>query len=152
MSFKPLLIRSWFLLALCGAVSLTSAAPAGAEQGGENAADNAAIHQIITDQMAAFKRDDAAAAFAFNTEELRRHFHDAENFMNTVRSLYQPVYRPSQVTFGALETTDGMIVQHVLTVGPDGNVHEALYFVKRLGDGTWRIDGCILMRSEERTS
>ncbi len=84
--------------------------------------------------------------------DLRERFQTVDNFMAMVRDRYPAVYRPSQVTFGALENSDGSIVQHVLVVGPDGNLHEALYFMERQKDGTWLIDGCLLIESDLKSS
>jgi hypothetical protein len=115
-------------------------------------ADKAAIRQVVQSQMAAFQKDDGAAAFALATPELRERFGSAANFMSMVRDGYRPVYRPSQVSFGKLEKTDDSIVQHVLVVAPDGAVHEALYFMERQKDGTWLIDGCLLMTTDLKSS
>lgn len=95
------------------------------------AADQTAIRQVIQRQLDAFRKNDGTAAFAFATPQLRERFGSVANFMSMVRDGYQPVYRPSQVSFGKLEKTDDSIVQHVLLVAPDGAVHEALYFMER---------------------
>jgi len=116
------------------------------------AADKAAIRQVIQSQIDAFQKDDGDAAFAFATEALRKRFGNARTFMEMVRNGYQPVYRPSQVTYGGIDRTDGATVQHVLVVGPDGNLHEALYFMEHEQDGKWLIDGCLLLCSEQKTS
>jgi hypothetical protein len=115
-------------------------------------ADKAAIRSIIQSQMAAFQKDDAAAAFAFATPLLRTRFGSADNFMAMVRQGYQPVYRPSQVSFGILEQTADSVIQHVLVVGPDGEVHEALYFLERQPDGSWLIGGCLLTTTDLKSS
>jgi hypothetical protein len=115
-------------------------------------ADQTAIHKVVQSQLDAFQKDDGAAAFGFATPDLRQRFETVENFMAMVRDRYPAVYRPSQVTFGALENSDGSIVQHVLVVGPDGNLHEALYFMERQKDGTWLIGGCLLMTSDLKSS
>jgi Domain of unknown function (DUF4864) len=134
-------------------IGLAAVAPAFADEAPPLApAERAAIRQTIESQIAAFRRDDGAAAFAFASEELRRRFGSAETFMRMVQTGYQPVYRPSQVTFGAIETVDGAPVQHVLVAGPDGNIVEALYFMKLEADGVWRIDGCLLMKSDLKSS
>jgi len=114
--------------------------------------DQAAIRQVIEKQLAAFQHDDGATAFSFDTAALRQRFGTADNFMRMVRGGYQPVYRPSQVQFGGIENADGTTVQHVLVVGPDGNFHEARYFMEREKDGSWLIDGCLLTQSDLRSS
>jgi len=40
-------------------------------------------------------------------------------------------------------------VQHVELTGPDGAAAEALYFMERESDGSWRIDGCMLTKPDQ---
>ncbi len=131
---------------------LVAAAPAWAAAPPLGDADKAAIRQVIASQIAAFQKDDGAAAFAFATPALRERFGSAANFMSMVREGYQPVYRPTQVSFGTLEQTDDAIIQHVVVVSPDGAVHEALYFMERQNDGAWLIGGCLLTESDLKSS
>lgn len=111
------------------------------------AADGAAIRHVVEDQLAAFQRDDGEAAFGFASPGIREMFGSADNFMTMVKTGYQPVYRPRRVEFGAVDIEDGVPTQHVFVVGPDGVGVEALYFMEREPDGTWRINGCVLKPS-----
>jgi hypothetical protein len=140
-------LRGWLLTLL---VVLTMALPgvARAETGQPAtdvaAADRSAIRGVIGDQMAAFKRDDAAAAFSFAAPNIHEIFRTPETFIEMVRQGYQPVYRPSDVRFGELVWLDGRLTQLVHVVGPDGVPQLALYFMERQPDGLWRITGCVL--------
>jgi hypothetical protein len=69
--------------------------------------------------------------------------------MNMVRHSYQPVYRPRDTSFGAVTDAQGQVIQHVLVTGPDGARTDALYFMERESDGSWRISGCVLTQSAE---
>jgi len=109
-----------------------------------SAADRGAIRSVIGDQMAAFKRDDAAAAFGLAAPNIQDMFGTPEHFLAMVRQGYQPVYRPSDVRFGELVRIDGRLTQLVHVVGPDGVPQLALYFIERQPDGRWRITGCLL--------
>ncbi len=110
--------------------------------------DREAIVQVIRDQMAAFRRDDAAAAFAFAAPNIKGLFgNDADQFLAMVRHAYQPVYRPRTTQFGVVETVQGQVVQHVDVEGPDGVARTALYMMERGQDGLWRISGCVLTDS-----
>jgi len=93
-----------------------------------------------------------AAAFGFASPGIREHFGTAENFMRMVRSGYQPVYRPREVQFGTIATVNGDIVQRVELIGPDGKPALALYVMQRQPDGNWKINGCFLTTSEQRTT
>jgi hypothetical protein len=128
-------------MALVFAVALATGA-ARAQSGD----DRAAIRGVIQDQMAAFMRDDGAAAFAFATPRLQAMFGTPERFMGMVRGGYEPVYRPRDVRFEALEWIDGTLVQAVHVVGPDGKPVLALYSMERQPDGGWRIAGCTLVK------
>ena len=116
-----------------------------------HADDAAAIRAVISDQLAAFRRDDGEAAFAFAAPAIREKFGDAANFLRMVREGYGPVYRPREVEFGALSAEDGRLVQRVLLVGPDGVPVTALYFMERQPDGSWKISGCVLTAAADKT-
>lgn len=113
------------------------------------APDVRAIEGVIEQQMQAFRKDDAAAAYAFASPGIQAQFGDAATFLDMVRRGYQPVYRPRSMAFGVIERRDGQVVQHVGVVGPDGAAREALYFMEREADGHWRIAGCVLTESHE---
>ena len=135
---------------LVGAVFLfLSLATAAAQQppATVGAADGAAIRRVIADQMAAFQRDDGAAAFGYASPTIREMFRTPEIFMEMVKSGYRPVYRPRRVEFGIIDTEDGQPTQHVLVTGPDGAEVEALYFMEHEKDGRWLINGCELKPS-----
>src|SRR5689334_7039982 len=106
--------------------------------------DDAAIRGVIADQIAAFGRDDAEAAFGFAAPAIQAKFITPEIFLDMVRTGYAPVYRPREERFGALEQIDGRWVQRVLVVGPDGQPVTALYIMEQQSAGSWRIDGRIL--------
>ena len=90
-----------------------------------DAADRAAIEGVIRDQIAAFRRDDGAAAFALASAGIQAAFGTPEAFMGMVRQGYQPVYRPRQVRFGEVVMRDWGPEQRVFVVGPDGQAQRA---------------------------
>lgn len=141
------------LLSLLGLAMLLALGARGAwaQDAPVGSADQAAIRQVIEQQIAAFRRDDGEAAFAYASPQIRRQFGSADRFMQIVRDAYQPVYRPSSVDFGATEEVEGTPVQHVLVGAPDGAVVDALYFMVQQPDGSWRINGCVLTRSDQKT-
>lgn len=142
---SPLLLVLWLVFA----ASPVSAEDKAADLG---PADKAAIHDVIAHQLEAFQKDDGATAFTFATPELRERFGSVANFMDMVKRDYAPVYRPSQITFGKLEQGDTGIIQHVMLLGPDGNLHEALYFMERQTTGGWLIGGCLLLTTDLKSS
>jgi hypothetical protein len=132
----------WLLVAL----------PAAAADPALGEGDRAAIRGVIERQLGAFQRDDASAAFAFASPSIQDQFATADNFMRMVRQGYLPVYRPREVSFGALVEIEGQLVQRVLLVGPDGAPVMALYMMERQPDGSWRINGCILTQSDDKAT
>ncbi len=124
-------------------------AAATAETPSPSPRDEAAIRDVIVQQLEAFQRDDAPAAFAFASPMIQRQFGDPDTFMEMVRRGYRPVYRPRAVRLGALTREGGRLTQEVFLVGPDGRQVLALYFMARQSDGAWRIDGVRLTRSPE---
>jgi Domain of unknown function (DUF4864) len=116
------------------------------------APDRAAIKGVIERQIDAFRRDDGPGAFAFASPAIKRMFGTPENFMDMVRGGYPQVYRPSAVGFGELMRANGVLVQLVEIVGPDGLPVVAVYEMERQPDGSWQINGCSLLRPPERTT
>ena len=123
---------------------------AGADAPAPGPAEGARIRQVIEAQLAAFGRDDGAAAFAYASPGIQRRFGTVARFMAMVRSGYGAVYRPREVVFRGLSAVEGIPVQEVLFVGPDGAAVMALYFMERQGDGSWRIDGVRLVPADDR--
>lgn len=116
------------------------------------ATDRIDLQRVITDQIAAFRRDDAEAAFAFASPGIQRLFGTPETFIAMVRAGYQPVYRPRAFTFRELFLFDGRLIQEVALIGPDGRRATALYDMERQADGSWRIAGCQLVEPEDANS
>jgi ketosteroid isomerase-like protein len=116
------------------------------------ATDRAAIRAVVEEQLAAFQRDDERAAFRLASPTIQQQFKSSGNFMRMVRSGYKAVYRPRDVQFGEIETVDGNIIQRVELIGPDGAPALAHYVMQRQPDGSWRINGCFLTASEQRTT
>jgi hypothetical protein len=130
------------------------AAPAAAQQPTVNVspADRALIRGIIESQMAAFQRDDGPAAFAFASPVIQEMFGTPENFLAMVRRGYAPVYRPRSVAFEDIVGDAGKPVQLVRVIGPDGEPVIAAYEMTQMPDGTWRINGCVLLKAPERAA
>jgi len=137
------------ILVLCSLLLL--AAPARAEDA-VSVADRAQIRAVIEQQIQAFAKDDATAAFAFASPAIRQQFGTPDIFMEMVRSGYAAVYRPRSLSFGETRLVEGVTVQQVDVIGPDGVGAHAFYLMEREADGSWRINGVTMTRgSEEET-
>ncbi len=134
---------------LAGCFLFAIIAVARADEADVGAADRAEIQHVIGNQLDAFQHDDGARAFGFASPNIQSMFGNATRFMAMVRQGYPPVYRPQSVRFDDLVTMDGRLVQRVTLIGPDGRPVVALYTMEHESDGSWRIDGCALTKSDD---
>jgi hypothetical protein len=143
--FRSCLSRGLMLLVLAAApgVRADDATPV-------SAADRSAIRAVIEAQIAAFRADDGAGAFAFASPSIQRQFRTPADFLAMVKAGYMPVYRPREVRFGDLIDDRPVPLQPVLLVGPELEVVTAYYLMEKQTDGSWRIDGCILRAAPGR--
>lgn len=109
-------------------------------------ADKSAFQTIITSQIEAFQRDDAATAFDFAAPSIKSIFRTPDVFIQMVRRGYMPVYRPQSYSFGSVTNETGGPTQRVSIVGPDGTLWLALYSMQRQPDGSWKISGVVLVK------
>lgn len=113
--------------------------------------DREAIRAVIKEQLDAFQRDDASTAFALAAPSIQQTFHSAERFLFMVKRGYQAVYRHALVEFREIRDIENLgPVQSVYVEGQDGESVIALYPMERQPDGSWRINGCHLVHSDER--
>ena len=77
---------------------------------------------------------------------MRRAFRSAEKFLDVVRMAYRAVYRPAQVAFLEMMVMGGDVVQQVQLIDRGGRVWLAYYAMQRQRDGSWRTNGCHLVR------
>ncbi len=106
------------------------------------------FQSIIKNQMTAFAAGDAKTAFSFATRSLQQRFQTPEFFMEMVKQGYRPVYEPKNVIFGRSKVTKFGPTQEVYVTGPKGHSWLALYSFEQQEDGSWRISGCYLTKSE----
>lgn len=128
---------------------LLAPVPAFAEPADVSDADREAIRAVVEDQLAAFQADDAIRAFSHASPMIRRAFGTPSNFMRMVVTGYPPVYRPRAVEFQEIVTFHGAPTQRVFLVGPDGRSVIALYVMELQAGGTWKINGCFLIKAED---
>ncbi|WP_439529147.1 DUF4864 domain-containing protein [Pannonibacter sp.] len=134
---------SLLALVVCGFLGLSAGLTSVRAEGG---LDGAEFRKLIQGQMAAFRRNDAAGAFAFATSGLQKQFQSPDIFIAMVKQGYLPVFQPKDVSFGRLKETPQGPVQEVFVTGPDGDNWVALYSFARQDDGTWGISGCVLRK------
>jgi len=137
------------LLALLMLLPLAFAPPALADD--IAAGDKSAMQAIVSDQMAAFAHDDAAAAFAYASPALHDVFRTPDTFMAMVKNGYGAIYRPRSVVFGDVETGAEGPVATVYVSGADGEAYVALYSFQKQPDGSWKINGVRIVKDDSPT-
>jgi hypothetical protein len=136
-------INGWLLAA--GLFTAFLSSPAGAQ----NAQPAVEARALISQQLDAFDRDDAAGAYALVTPGLKTTFTDRDTFMTLVRDHYAPVYRRRAVNFGDAKVDGDRIAITATLVDGDNQVWTALYELQRQADGQWLINSCKLLRPLE---
>ncbi|KQP09918.1 topoisomerase II [Methylobacterium sp. Leaf99] len=125
------------------AFALTVGAAQAADEAGRDAA-----RATVTRQIEAFRKDDAATAYAQAAPVIQGMFPSADTFLAMVRKGYAAVYRARTYS-----------VDRVEDVGPEGvalgvKLQDeagadwlALYTLEKQPDGAWRITGCQLTKA-----
>jgi ketosteroid isomerase-like protein len=116
-----------------------------------SAADKSAMQAIVSDQIAAFGHDDAAAAYGFASPAIHSVFPSPDAFMAMVKNGYGAIYRPRSVTFGGVATGDSGPVATVYVTGADGEAYVALYSFQKESDGSWKINGVRIVKDDSPT-
>lgn len=107
-----------------------------------------AARATIERQIDAFRRNDAAGAYAEAAPQIRNLFPSAETFIAMVAKGYPPVLRPRSYRFETVEETgEDEIAQGVSLQDEAGIDWVALYTLRRQADRQWRITGCQLKKA-----
>jgi hypothetical protein len=118
---------------------------AGPAVGGPEHEFRQGVIDVIRDQLAAFQRDDGRAAFSIASPDVQDQFGTPEAYLAKIATTYKAIHRPKSVTFLNLAFSRGRLVQRVLLVDSDGTPVVALFPMVRMADGSWRVDGCVLV-------
>ena len=108
-------------------------------------ASAAAIREVISEQIDAFRADDFGTAFAFASPGIQEMFGSPDRFGQMVRDGYPMVWRPGDVRFSDLVEDGGHTVQRVLVTDQSGAFFVLEYEMVQ-GEQGWRIDGVRLLR------
>ena len=107
------------------------------------------IQTVISSQLDAFREDNGEAAFVHAAPKIKSMFGTKERFMEMVRTGYPPVYRSSNISFGELSPSGDGFRQEVFMTDPKGQSWIATYTLERQPDGTMKITGVTLKKSDE---
>jgi len=131
------------------ALAISSLAPVRAADVG--ASDKSTMQAIVSEQIAAFARNDATAAYAFASPSLHGVFATPDAFMAMVKNGYGAIYRPHSVVFGGVAMGDEGPVQTVYVTGADGESFVALYTFQKQPDGSWKINSVRVVKDDSPT-
>lgn len=115
------------------------------------AADEAArdaARATVERQIEAFRRDDAATAYAQAAPQIQSLFPSPETFLAMVRQGYGAVYRARRFSVDRIEEAgDDGLALGVTIQDEAGADWAALYSLQNQPDGAWRITGCRLVKA-----
>jgi hypothetical protein len=119
--------------------------------GSAHAADSSArdaAKATVERQIEAFRRDDAATAYAQAAPAIQGQFTSPETFIAMVRQGYAAVYRARRFSVDRFEDVgeDGLALGVTLQ-DEAGADWAALYSLEKQPDGAWRITGCRLVKA-----
>lgn len=113
-------------------------------------AQEQAIRDVISDQIAAFQAEDAGRAFTFASPFIQDKFQTPETFGRMVREGYPMVWNPSEVTFLDAREMGGKLWQEVLLRDAEGRGWIAEYEIVEI-DGALRINGVRVREAPEQS-
>ena len=96
---------------------------------------------VIADQLNAFQQRDYDRAFSHAAPTIKQVFKNTDNFIRMVKSGYSVLYNPDQYIFGRNFNVDGTIHQEVIATDASGKQWQAIYTLRQLEDGSWKITG-----------
>lgn len=108
--------------------------------------DRSVARDLISKQIEAFRRDDAAGAFAFASPGIRDMFGSERSFLDMVQRAYPAVHRPRSFTFGPARDVGDGFEQSVAIQDEQGADWDAIYSLEKQPDGSWKISGCRMVK------
>ncbi len=105
------------------------------------------VQGVIQSQLAAFMKDDVAAAYSFTSPGIQQKFPNPTDFFDMVKKGYGPLYRPMHFSFGRSRILEGHIFQELIVTTSDGKDWTAFYHMIRLPDGSYRVNAIRLFHA-----
>ncbi len=138
-------------LALCSSLFLIVSPMVSAETAfAQKPSADLDARQIIERQLAAFERDDAAEAFSYATPEIQAQFPDPTLFLDAIADAFPAARRHRNVEFGPTAEEEGAVAEAVIVTDDDGQVWNAIYKLEKEPQGSWRISGVVLEKSDQK--
>jgi hypothetical protein len=110
------------------------------------------VQAVVSAQLKAFSQEDAEAAFAAATPEVRKSVGDPARFLALVRGNYPMVYHPAGFAFLKPELEQDLVLQAVALRDEDDKTWLAMFTLERQPDNSWRIGHCIVAENDWRST
>lgn len=110
------------------------------------------VQAVVMAQLKAFSEENAEAALAAATPEVRKSIGDAGRFLELVRGNYPMVYHPAGYAFLTPEVEKDQVIQVVAIRDADDKTWLALFSLERQPDHSWRIGSCIVAENDWRST
>lgn len=104
---------------------------------------------VISGQITALIHDDAEKAYSFASPGIRSLYPNKDQFLAMVRKTYEPVYHVGNYAFGRSKMIGGgeVVLQEVMISAKGGKDWTAIYEVRLMDDGSYKVNGVRMMRN-----
>ena len=99
--------------------------------------------KIISQQLEAFKVNDASKAYSFAAPFIKMRFEDPESFMSMVKDNYEPISNAKDFYFLKFKINNGNIYHQLQVISKSNQSYMATYSLIFIED-EWKISGCAL--------
>ena len=99
--------------------------------------------KIISQQLEAFKVNDASKAYSFAAPFIKMKFEDPESFMSMVKDNYEPISNAKDFYFLKFKINNGNIYHQLQVISKSNQSYMATYSLIFIED-EWKISGCAL--------
>jgi len=99
--------------------------------------------KIISQQLEAFKVNDASKAYSFAAPFIKMRFEDPESFMSMVKDNYEPISNAKDFYFLKFKINNGNIYHQLQVISKSNRSYMATYSLIFIED-EWKISGCAL--------
>lgn len=113
--------------------------------------DEIEAQRVILDQLSAFIENDGIRAYSHAAPSIKKIFPNPEQFMAMVERGYGAIFRSTTYDFGRNRVENGNIYQELILTGERGITWESVYALSKQDDGSWKIMGVQMRRSENST-
>ena len=108
-----------------------------------NKEDFVITKKIISQQLEAFKVNDASKAYSFAAPFIKMRFEDPESFMSMVKDNYEPISNAKDFYFLKFKINNGNIYHQLQVISKSNQSYMATYSLIFIED-EWKISGCAL--------